>query len=154
MRISDWSSDVCSSDLTLTKVLAVAGKTVADLYLADAGIQPALVNPPFNPHDLPRDVPIHGTAMGGSLEVRSNGELSQIEETLVEDGVVGYARRPPSIDSNRKSYALYITGESMEPRYRAGDLVYVEDRKSVVSGKSVSIRVDHGGGGRIKKKKK
>src|SRR3546814_9512177 len=38
---------------TLTKVLAVAGKTVADLYLADAGIQPALVNPPFNPHDLP-----------------------------------------------------------------------------------------------------
>src|SRR3546814_6682705 len=79
---------------TLTKVLAVAGKTVADLYLADAGIQPALVNPPFNPHDLPRDVPIHGTAMGGSLEVRSNGELSQIEETLVEDGVVGSARRP------------------------------------------------------------
>src|SRR3546814_4363041 len=48
---------------TLTKVLAVAGKTVADLYLADAGIQPALVNPPFNPHDLPRAVPIHGTAM-------------------------------------------------------------------------------------------
>src|SRR3546814_9856049 len=82
----------CFLSETLTKVLAVAGKTVADLYLADAGIQPALVNPPFNPHDLPRDVPIHGTAMGGSLEVRPNGELSQIEETLVEDGVVGYAR--------------------------------------------------------------
>src|SRR3546814_6938669 len=53
---------------TLTKVLAVARKTVADLYLADAGIQPALVNPPFNPHDLPRDVPIHGTAMGGDRQ--------------------------------------------------------------------------------------
>src|SRR3546814_20783038 len=79
---------------------------------------------------LPRDVPIHGTAMGGSLEVRSNGELSQIEETLVEDGVVGYARRPPSIDSNRTSYALYITGEYMEPRYRAGTLVYVDPRRA------------------------
>src|SRR3546814_7573817 len=109
MRMSDWSSDVCSSDL----------------------------NPPFNPHDLPRDVPIHGTAMGGSLEVRSNGELSQIEETLVEDGVVGYARRSHSIDSNRKSYALYITGESMEPRYRAGDLVYVDPRRAPSLGDDV-----------------
>src|SRR3546814_13717148 len=126
---------------TLFRSLAVAGKTVADLYLADAGIQPALVNPPFNPHDLPRDVPIHGTAMGGSLEVRSNGELSQIEETLVEDGVVGYARRTPSIDSNRKSYALYITGESMEPRYRAGVLVYVDPRRAPYIGDDVRSEV-------------
>src|SRR3546814_9846043 len=65
---------------TLTQVLAVAGKTVADLYLADAGLQPALVNPPFTPHDLPRDVPIHGTAMGGSLEVRRSKEhMSELQ---------------------------------------------------------------------------
>src|SRR3546814_4443983 len=79
--------------------------------------------------------------MGGSLEVRSNGELSQIEETLVEDGVVGYARRPPSIDSNRKSYALYITGESMEPRYRAGDLVYVDPRRAPSIGDDVIVQL-------------
>src|SRR3546814_12355143 len=77
---------------------------------------------------------------------RSNGELSQIEETLVEDGVVGYARRPPSIDSNRKSYALYITGESMEPRYRAGDLVYVDPRRAPSIGedrKSTRLNSSH-----------
>src|SRR3546814_17289167 len=79
--------------------------------------------------------------MGGSLEVRSNGELSQIEETLVEDGVVGYARRPPSIDSNRKSYALYITGESMEPRYRAGDLVYVDPSRAPSIGDDVIVQL-------------
>src|SRR3546814_6153448 len=112
MRISDWSSDVCSSDL-----------------------------PPFNPHDLPRDVPIHGTAMGGSLEVRLNDELSQIEETMVVEGVVGYARRPPSIDSNRKSYAIYITGESMEPRYRAGDLVYVDPLSAPSIGTDVIVQL-------------
>lgn len=125
---------------TLTKALTVAGKTMADLYLAETA-QPALVNTPFNPIDLPRDVPIHGTATGAFVEIQGNGDAVRIEEVEIEDAVVGYARRPPAIDSNRKAYALYIVGESMEPRYRAGDLVYVDPRRAPMIGDDVIVQL-------------
>lgn len=125
---------------TLSKVLTVAGKSIADLYLSEAGAQPALVNPVFNPNDLPRDVPIMGTATGAALEIQGNGDVARIEEIELQD-VIGYARRPPAIDSNRKAYALYIAGDSMEPRYRGGDLVYVDPRRPAMIGDDVIVQL-------------
>src|SRR3546814_1857959 len=39
MRISDWSSDVCSSDLQLLGALALEGGVVADVQLRAAALQ-------------------------------------------------------------------------------------------------------------------
>src|SRR3546814_21191520 len=101
MRISDWSSDVCSSDLSgavahasrqvlCAAAIAAAVQAVAD----DVGPRPLLPDRPL----LPRR---------------------------------GSARRPPAgIHAARRR----------------------KDRKSVVSGKSVSVRVDIGGRRIIKKK--
>src|SRR3546814_14592928 len=85
MRISDWSSDVCSSDLAAN-----------DATLATVALRPRLIWGPGDPHLLP--------------------------------GLVA--------------------------RARAGRLRLIDggDRKSVVEGKSVSVRVDLGGRRIIKNK--
>ena len=126
---------------SLSKVMALVGKTVADLYQSEISSQPAVVKQPFNPIDLPRDVPILGTTAGAALEIQGNGHIDQIEEIILESEPFAYARRPPAIDSNRKAYALYVTGESMEPRYRQGDLVYVDPRRAPQIGDDVIVQL-------------
>src|SRR3546814_15295227 len=84
MRISDWSSDVCSSDLTLRRLpgLSVANDQGEGRYLTVRGVSPDLLNVTLN----------------------------------------GQTAAAPAPDSRQ-----------------------VKDRKSVVSGRSVSVRVDLGG---------
>src|SRR3546814_17474713 len=95
MRISDWSSDVCSSDL-------------AELALAAAQV------------DV-REAPRHGMA-AQAPEFRHRGQ---------QLAGVGVLRRREQPVGRR-----------------------LLDRKSVVEGKSVAVRVDLGGRRIIKKKKK
>src|SRR3546814_11789499 len=102
MRISDWSSDVCSSDLTaapmfFNQIPAWFGDELATIALENGG-------------DIIFGVPeqIPGEASG----------------TLQFNSAVSIGNVPP------------------------------QDRKSVGSGKSVSVRVDLGGSRIIKKKNK
>src|SRR3546814_13867590 len=91
MRISDWSSDVCSSDLTERRCTAFSGAlSVARVVSVDVsvyGVQNA-----------------HG-GLYGAHYVRLAGSVSNLLDPAALDG----------------------------------------DRKSVVEGKSVSVRVDLGG---------
>src|SRR3546814_15736583 len=95
MRISDWSSDVCSSDLQFPELGIRAG-----------------ADPEFG--ELARVRDTHLRARGGDIGV-SDAPVAVVHERLP-------GQRPP-------------------PR----------DRKSVVEGKSVSVRVDLGGRRHIKK---
>src|SRR3546814_10949891 len=108
MRISDWSSDVCSSDLPAREA------------------ERALV---FFP----------GSTLGNFTHAESLRLLRAMRATMGERG-----RALLGIDL-RKSPAV-IEAASHDP---AGI-----DRKSVVWGKRVSLRVGPGGRRRIKKKKK
>src|SRR3546814_14804754 len=101
MRISDWSSDVCSSDLLLLRGQLGGGFLLLLLLLRGAlALQPRLLlGFLFGAEPLLLDAPGFGLLGGGD------------------------------------------TG--LEPR----------DRKSVVEGKSVSVRVDLGGRRSIKQKK-
>src|SRR3546814_4491186 len=57
MRISDWSSDVCSSDLLVLRVRAV------DVAVRDAGAVPPLAQPRADPfREVDRPVLAAGTA--------------------------------------------------------------------------------------------
>src|SRR3546814_14399692 len=99
MRISDWSSDVCSSDLRSGRILF--------------------------------------------LDIRKN--LALIGLITKTDKVISeplFINKP--LDSRRLLY-----GQIRYPQAAAR----FQDRKSVVSGKSVSVRVDLGGRRIIKKKK-
>src|SRR3546814_12417073 len=102
MRISDWSSDVCSSDLPLS---AITNYTAACLRLIEAGAP--------SEKALSEAVgAIHKTSQRAGNIIKSLRNLA--------------SRREP----NRE-----------------------QARKTVVQGKSVSVRVDLGGGCIIQKKK-
>lgn len=65
---------------------------------------------------IPRDnsVPVYGQAVGGDLgEYEFNGQA------------LDYVMRPPALVGARNAYAVFIDGESMAPRYRPGETVWV-----------------------------
>src|SRR3546814_20094612 len=102
MRISDWSSDVCSSDLRR--------ETDGDV--------------PFSGRD-------HRMARARALPLRDRSRRA-------------YRRDPLCRDDGK----LWLGRGSRGGDDRRGD------RTSVVSGKSVTVRVDTGGGRHLNKKKK
>src|SRR3546814_11851190 len=112
MRISDWSSDVCSSDLKMSLRASTTGMiALTDCAIAEDAILPDAkgLRGPFSCLNKAR----YGIAWGSMGAAESCWEAS-------------------------RAYALGRT---------------ILDRKSVVSGKSVSVRVAHGGRGILKKKK-
>src|SRR3546814_18616919 len=103
MRISDWSSDVCSSDLA-------------------------------NLDELMRSI----LTLRVFLPLEDVASLVQIKENEIEDELRNTLVSYPEQDLGQKLVHF---------------IFYGRDRKSVVSGKSVSVRVDLGGRRIIKKKK-
>src|SRR3546814_12183687 len=111
MRISDWSSDVCSSDLSKTCV---------------ARCCPSFVHPP--------------TSQGESKLVGARG---------LRAGANALDDRTREFERGLDTDVTCRRGDTHARPARGGK----EDRKSVVEGKSVSVRVDLGGRRFIKKKK-
>jgi phage repressor protein C with HTH and peptisase S24 domain len=53
---------------------------------------------------------------------------------------------PPILDGVRGGYAVYVHGDSMEPRYYAGEVLYVDPNRPVRRGDFVVVQVrDHEG---------
>src|SRR3546814_17460956 len=113
MRISDWSSDVCSSDLEFAKVRQQFGQPIGRFQALQ--------------HRL-------------------------VDMYVAESEARGMAATLPALFgmANRRSAAV---SAAKGQRAEAGRLI-AEDRKSVGEGKSVSVRVDAGGRGILKKKEK
>lgn len=84
--------------------------------------------PPFT--TMRRDVPVVGTVVGGS-----SGAFE------LNGSVVDYVRRPPGIERTRGVYALYVSGESMVPRYDPGDLVFLNPSRPPRAGDYVVIEM-------------
>lgn len=61
-------------------------------------------------------VEVRGVSVGGDDAFFYMGDI--------EDRV----KRPPGIRHARNVVALYVTGFSMEPRFRSGELIYIQDR--------------------------
>src|SRR3546814_12683885 len=108
MRISDWSSDVCSSDLY--------DKLDADLAKAMMSINA-----------------VKAVEIGAGLEAAALSGEENADEMRLQGNRVAFT-------SNRAGGILGVISTGQE------------DRKSVVSGKSVSLRVDLGGRRIIKQK--
>src|SRR3546814_13691232 len=101
MRISDWSSDVCSSDLEITSV-----------------------------------VHIHTPWLGGWAQTHRTLPIRY----AASQGLTLSREIPPHIDRSRSAGDFILERLEHDP-----DLVAILDRKSVVEGKSVSVRVNLGG---------
>ncbi len=84
---------------------------------------------------MPRDVEVHGTAVGGDGgEFAFNGE------------VIDRVRRPPGVAAASGIFAVYVSGDSMAPRYDPGDLVYVNPHLPARAGTDVIVEL-HGADG-------
>lgn len=83
---------------------------------------------PFDPLNLPQDVDVLGTAAGSLVG------------SFAMDGAIERVRRPPGIATARNVYALFVTGDSMMPRHRHGDLIFVSADRPVAAGDDVIIQ--------------
>jgi phage repressor protein C with HTH and peptisase S24 domain len=73
-------------------------------------------------------IPIRSAARGG-------GE----QEMFLGDGPIGYTPRPANLGGVRDAYAIYMVGDSMEPRYEQGWLLHVNPFKPPTRGRDVVV---------------
>src|SRR3546814_13171533 len=144
MRISDWSSDVCSSDLPGSAGGAALGfaTQVFQLRSIDARKAAETIKPLVG-----RGGVVAATPGGNSLLVADYADnLRRIRALVAEiDDPSASVDTVTLRNSSAREIAATVNGLFAPPGSDG-------DRKSVVSGKRVSGRVDLGGRRRIKKK--
>ncbi|HXQ42072.1 MAG TPA: S24 family peptidase [Candidatus Udaeobacter sp.] len=133
----------------LADIFAVRGVPSAEV-MALAGLEApapaqstesAAARGPFLPRPIeapvmpPRDLPVMGAVKGGAEGFYFNeGDAKEI--------VV----RPPGLAGVSNAFALYVDGESMEPRYYAGEMLYVNPNRPVTRGCFVAVEMIDGQG--------
>lgn len=79
---------------------------------------------------LPQDVPVLGTVVGGSQsDFHLNGDT------------VDWARRPPGLALVRDAYAVFVTGDSMAPRFEPGEMLFANPGRPPRSGDDVIVQI-------------
>lgn len=87
------------------------------------------------PTPSPQPLPITGSVAGGAKE---DGAFE------MNGSPVDWTERPHHLAGVADAYAVYCWGSSMEPRFRAGDLLYVNPHKPVRSGDAVVVQIRSG----------
>jgi phage repressor protein C with HTH and peptisase S24 domain len=105
-----------------------------------------LQNPiPMPPSEAPR--PGRGRPPGGEtrsapapdkIPVRSGGRGGTDQEMFLNDPV-DYTARPANLSGVREAYAIYMVGDSMEPRYEQSWLLHVNPFKPPKRGRDVVV---------------
>jgi phage repressor protein C with HTH and peptisase S24 domain len=72
------------------------------------------------------------------IPIRSAGRGGTDQEMFLEDGI-GYTARPANLSGIREAYAIYMVGDSMEPRYEQGWLLHVNPFKPPKRGRDVVV---------------
>ena len=85
-------------------------------------------------HSDPGSIPIYGQAIGGA-----HGSFPWNGEEMDRVPV------PPPLIGIHDAYGVQVAGDSMEPRYYAGEYVYVHPYKAVARGAFVVIQVEEPG---------
>lgn len=94
----------------------------------ESEVKPAPDAPPFSQLG-DYDIAVRGIAVGGDDdEFYFNGE------------VIEYVRRPPGLARKKNVFAVHVTGDSMFPRYEAGDLIYAQHAPPV-AGEDVLVEL-------------
>jgi len=79
---------------------------------------------------MPLDIPVKGVAVGGSdADFSFNGSVSE------------YVRRPPGLAKTNGVYAVYVTSDSMSPRFDPNDMLYVSALRPAAIGDYVVVEL-------------
>lgn len=84
---------------------------------------------------MPRDVPVLGTATGGS----------DADFTIINGDAVDWVRRPPRLRGRKDIFALWVRSNSMARWRSEGDLVYCEGARAPRNGDFVIIQMKPNG---------
>lgn len=76
-----------------------------------------------------RNLPVYGLAAGAIV-----GQLAMTNDPIE------YVKSPDALEKVRGAYALIVTGSSMEPRYVAGDVIFVNPNRPPRQGDHVVIQ--------------
>lgn len=94
------------------------------------------------------DAAFAGIPMAGDprdfIPVRSAGRGGSEQEMFLQDGPIDYVRRPPSLAQVRDAYAIYVVGDSMQPRFRPGQILHVNPFKPAQPGAGVVVTKTNG----------
>ena len=74
-----------------------------------------------------RDLPVYASAMGG------DGEM------IVSYEPIEYVKRPSVLEGVPGGFAMFVVGDSMEPRYEPGELLLVHPKKTALPGDDVLV---------------
>jgi len=82
-----------------------------------------------------RDLPVMGAVRGGSTGFYFNdGDPKE------------YVERPASLAGSTNAFALYVDGDSMEPRYFAGEVLFVNPNRPLTKNCFVAVELTDGRG--------
>jgi transcriptional regulator with XRE-family HTH domain len=102
----------------LPRIAALLGLDIAEL---DEGLARLTTTPERAPRLLGGvDFPVHASAQGGPGEI------------IVDANPMEYMARPAPLAHVRGAYGIYVTGTSMEPEFRQGDIALVNPHLPVV----------------------
>lgn len=103
--------------------------------------QPAPM-PAVAPGQWVKDVPVVGGGLAAPLHIVQAGAPLDIEQTSLDFGAdPDFAPRPPAFSTNRQLYCVYVWGDSMVPRFDAGDRLYVDPRRPPNVGDDVVVQL-------------
>ena len=82
------------------------------------------------------DLPVYASAEGGKSGM------------IVNDDPIDWVKRPEPLLAVRGAFAVYVIGQSMEPRYEQGDMILVHPQRPVQQGDDVLLLAADPEGGR------
>lgn len=104
----------------------------------------------YRPQPPVNDLPVLGTAHGGSIQIQGPSETIEIEQTLFEPTeVIRYVLRPRSLEQSKDAYAIYVEGESMYPRFAPGEMAVIDPRIPPQIGDDVIVQLSQNGSDEI-----
>ena len=72
------------------------------------------------------------------IPIRGAGRGGTDQEMFLQDGI-GYTPRPANLSGVREAYAIYMVGDSMQPRYEQGWLLHINPFKPPRRGRDVVV---------------
>lgn len=90
----------------------------------------AIIQPPTVMKSTGKLLPVLGEAVGGD-----DGRY------IFNGSILDYVACPPSLENVLGAYAVYIDGESMSPRYKPGETVWVHPSKPPRRGDDVIVQI-------------
>jgi phage repressor protein C with HTH and peptisase S24 domain len=136
VKISEFSRIPLPEAVRSAYGISSASPPVSRLEVQSSTGEPSNVQQaPYINRDSPRkavfDIPVMGTARGGS----EGSFLLNMGEAI------DWVRRPPALEGKAGLYAIYVEGDSMSPRFYAGERVLVSTKQPPKPGSDVVIQI-------------